>query len=602
MSTLYKAPVQDYVFLLHDVFGPWFPGLTGDLTCDDTETLLAQAAKLLEEVWAPLDEAGDAQGCVFADGAVRTPGGFKNAFDLYRGGGWNSISADVSDGGGGLPNVMAQALREFTSSANNSLGLYFGLTNGAHATIRRNGEDWMRQHVVPRMTVGDWTGTMCLTEPHCGTDLRLMRTRAVPQPDGSYRITGTKIFISAGDHDLARNIVHLVLAKVPDAEGRLADSLGSVNLFLVSKQVIDPASGGLGERNSVFTGGVEHKMGLKGNATCTLNFEDAIGYRIGGGKEGTQGKSSSAGMRGMFDLMNHARINTGIQSLGSAVRAHAHAVQYAKERLAGRALDAAQRGGGSADPIICHADVRRLLLKQAAYIEAARALAIYVRAKQDAGDESKGREKAIGVFLTPVVKAYLTDKSFESTNDALQVMGGHGYIKENGLEQLVRDARIFQLYEGANGVQAFDLAVRKLRSADGWAAFGGYASEVEAFAREALAHEPLSPLAAALLNATETLRSSAQWITYGGRQANDAPAASYDFLRMMGIHACGYMWMVMAKTSAQAIAAGTGSDIHRRKLALARYWMEKEMVLLPALGQAIAAGSGCLMDVPVDLM
>ncbi|MBP6725972.1 MAG: acyl-CoA dehydrogenase C-terminal domain-containing protein [Thauera sp.] len=601
MATIYKAPVQDYVFLLHDVFGPRFPELIGELTADDTSTLLGEAAKLLEEVWAPLDEVGDAQGCTFADGAVTTPSGFKNAFDLYRNSGWNSISASVEDGGGGLPNAMAQALREFTSSANNSLGLYFGLTNGAHATIRRNGEDWMRRHVVPRMTVGEWTGTMCLTEPHCGTDLRLMKTKAVPQQDGSYRISGTKIFISAGDHDMAGNIVHLVLAKVPDADGRVTDALGSVNLFLVPKWNVDPATGELGARNGVTTGGIEHKMGLKGNATCTMNFEEAIGYRIGGSKEGA-GKSSSAGMSGMFELMNHARINTGIQSLGSAVRAHGHAVQYAKERLAGRALDPAQRSAGAADPIICHADVRRLLLKQAAYIEGARALALYVRATQDAVGESQAHDKAIGVFLTPVVKAYLTDKSFEATNDALQVMGGHGYIRENGLEQLVRDARIFQLYEGANGVQAFDLAARKLKSADGWAAFCSYASEVEQCAEQALGDPSLKAMAAALMEATAAVRTSAQWITDAGRKLNDAPGASYDFLRMMGIHAFGYMWLVMAMTAVQAVADGSGTDFHRRKLALARYWMEKELPMLSAFGKSIASGSECLMDLPADLV
>lgn len=602
MATLYKAPVQDYVFLLHDVFGPRFPGLLGDLARDDTATLLEEAAKLLEEVWAPLDEVGDQQGCTFAQGTVKTPSGFKHAFDLYRNAGWNSISASVEDGGGGLPNVMAQALREFTSAANNSLGLYFGLTNGAHATIRRNGEDWMRQHVVPRMARGEWTGTMCLTEPHCGTDLRLMKTKAVPRQDGSYRITGTKIFISAGDHDLAENIVHLVLAKVPDEQGRLADTLGSVNLFLVPKWNVDPASGALGARNGVTTGGIEHKMGLKGNATCTLNFEDAIGWRIGGSQEGVAGKSSSTGMSGMFELMNHARVNTGIQSLGSAARAHGHAVQYAKERLAGRALDPAQRGAGAADPIICHADVRRLLLKQAAFIEGARALALYVRAKQDATGQSQAHDRAIGTFLTPVVKAYLTDKSFESTNDALQVMGGHGYIREHGLEQLVRDARIFQLYEGANGVQAFDLAARKLKSTDGWAAFCNFISEVEKCAEDASGNPSLKEMASTLMNATSVLRASAQWLTDGSRQVNDAPAASHDFLRMMGILACGYMWMVMATTSMKAMTDGAETEFHHRKLALAAYWMEREMPMLSALGQIITSGSACLMDLPASLV
>ncbi len=599
MATSYKAPVEDYAFLLHDVFEPMFAGLMGELAKDDTRELLGEAAKLLEEVWAPLDEVGDAQGCTFSNGEVSTPAGFRKAFDMYRHGGWNSISSPVEDGGGGLPGSLALALREFTSSANNALGLYFGLTNGAHATIRRNGDGWMREHVVPRMASGEWTGTMCLTEPHCGTDLRLMKTRAVPQKDGSYRISGTKIFISAGDHDLAGNIVHLVLAKIPDEGGRISDDLGSIGLFMVPKWNIGRAGGQLDERNSVVTGGIEHKMGLKGNATCTMNFEEAIGYRIGGEDQASVGKSSSAGMSGMFELMNHARVNTGIQALGSAARAHGHALAYSRERLAGRALDPEHRTAAPADPIICHADVRRLLFKQAAFIEAARALAIYVRAKQDCADKAG---KGIGVFLTPVVKAYLTDKSFESTNDAMQVMGGHGYIRENGLEQMVRDARIFQLYEGANGVQAFDLAVRKLRSPGGWSAFGSLVAEISGFADELADQMELERFATGLRQATACVQSSGEWLVNPERGLYDAPAGSYHFLTMMGIYICGYMWTIVSRISSKAISSGNDTKFHQRKMALANYWFDKEMPQILALQQAVFAGGHGLMDIPADVM
>lgn len=598
MPTLYQAPVEDFVFLIHDVFTPDAGHPAAELARSDTRQLLEQAARFFESVWAPLDAAGDREGCRLVDGEVRTPTGYAAAYNAYCAAGWNSVSAPAEFGGSGLPNVIGQAVREFASGACNALGLYGGLTNGAHATVRRTGEAWMSAHVLPKMVAGQWTGTMCLTEPHCGTDLRLMKARALPVADGSYRLSGTKIFISGGDHDLAENVIHLVLAKVPDTDGRIADDLSSVQLFLVSKRQLDPASGSLGAANGVTVGGVEHKMGLKGNATCTLYFEDAVAYRLGSPATGASaGRRSSAGMSGMFDMMNSARLGTGLQAVASAQRAYGHAATYARERLAGRAVLPAQRTGAAADPVIVHPDVRRLLLKQASFIEAARALGVYVRLLLDSGD---ARRIALGSLLTPVVKAYFSDRAFESANDALQVLGGHGYIQDNGIEQLVRDCRIFQLYEGANGVQALDLVQRKLPAQGGQvfadfmqaarqcAAVDGDAPELAAFAR-------------AFSDALDLLHRCADWLGDASRQPADSGGASYDFLSLLGIVACSQMWLLMARAAQGQLLSGGSAPFAQRKLALARYWFARELPVIDGLQQRIRSGSACLMDPPAHL-
>ncbi|HRO60540.1 MAG TPA: acyl-CoA dehydrogenase C-terminal domain-containing protein [Burkholderiaceae bacterium] len=602
MPTNYRAPVDDFVFLLHDVIAPEAPHAIGDLTREDTREVLQQAARFFEEVWAPLDAPADEQGCRLENGKVSTPDGYASGYAALCEAGWNSATAPEALGGGGLPEAIGQALREFSASASNSLGLYSGLTNGAHATIRRNGEPWMLEHVVPRMIAGRWTGTMCLTEPHCGTDLRLMKTRAVPQADGSYRISGTKIFISGGDHDLSDNVIHLVLAKVPDEAGQLRDDLGTVNLFLVPKFGIDPATGEGTGRNGVDVGGIEHKMGLKGNATCTMYFEDALGWRLGGSTgSGQTSNRSSAGMSGMFEMMNSARLGTGLQAVASAQRAYSHAAGYARERLAGRAADPADRSGGVADPIIAQPDVRRLLLKQASFIEAARALGLYVRQLLEEPDETKRADRvAMGSLLTPVVKAYFSDRSFESANDAMQILGGHGYIRDNGIEQLVRDARIFQLYEGANGVQALDLALRKLRSNDG-RAFADFLHRVESTASAPGRHPELQGHAEVLADAAGHVRAAGRWFAAAGRKPYDTGASSYDFLTMMGIFSCGYMWLRMAAVSLEKLRAEPESRFHRRKLELARYWFEREMPMIEALRRRVETGSGCLMGLPAEL-
>ena len=602
MPTQYNAPVEDYLFILHDLLRKESAHLMGEMVRDDSRAVLEQAARFFEQRWAPLDAVGDEHGCRLTDGSVSTPPGYKEGYVAMRQAGWNSVSAPEELGGAGLPDLIGQAVREFSASACNALGLYAGLTFGAHATIRRTGEGWMQQHVVPPMVAGRWSGTMCLTEPHCGTDLRLMKTRATPQADGSWRLSGTKIFISGGDHDLSDNVVHLVLAKVPDEQGRIVDDLSTVSLFLVSKLSVDPVTGRLGGRNGVVTAGLEHKMGLKGNATCTLCFEDAVGYRLGEstGIAGQQRKSS-AGMSGMFDMMNSARLGTGLQALASASRAYGHAARYAQDRLAGRAAKAEDRTGGAADPIIVHPDVRRLLLKQASFIEGGRALGIYVKTLLETPGEIAGVPGAlIGSLLTPVIKAFFSDRAFESANDAMQLMGGHGYIRENGVEQLVRDCRIFQLYEGANGVQAYDLALRKLPSAGG-KVLDAFLALVAESAASASRSERLRGWADALADAARHLKSAADWLTSSERDPYDIGGSSYDFMNMVGLTAIGLIWMRTATLAESRLSQGENDPFFHRKLVLARYWLERELPMVEALGTRARKGAACLMDAPAEL-
>lgn len=597
MPTSYQAPVEDYVFLLHEVLAPAGSSLIEGIAVGDTREVLTQAARFLEEVWAPLDSAGDEDGCSLRDGQVRTPAGYREAYARFCDAGWNSVAAPSAVGGAELPEVLAHAIREFAASACNSLGLYSGLTNGAHTTIRRTGAEWMQKHIVPSMVAGRWTGTMCLTEPHCGTDLRLMKTRAAQQADGSWRLSGTKIFITGGDHDLAENVVHLVLAKVPNALGQYVDDLSTVNLFLVSKQSIDTSDGSLGGFNGVTVGGLEHKMGLKGSATCTMHFENAVAWRLGETTRATgEARKSSSGMSGMFDMMNSARLGTGMQGLASAQRAYDHVARYARDRLAGRSMDPAHRTDAAADPIIVHPDVRRLLLKQAAFLEGARAFGLYVRALLDEPDHSrKVRSAAIAGLLTPVVKAWFSDRAFESANDAMQIMGGHGYIRENGVEQLVRDARIFQLYEGANGVQALDLVARKLPGS----ALAEFLEDVQATAAEAGCYSSLFEFSTALLRALDTVRDCGRWLLHPDRAATDAAGSAYDFLTMLGIVGCAWMWLRMAAAAEHRLLSGP-SAFHQRKIALATYWFARELPVVDALAVRVRTGSACLMALPAE--
>lgn len=601
MPTHYKAPVDDYVFLLHDAFRDETAAVMGDVSRDDTRQILEQAARFFEEQWAPLDAPGDEVGCKFENGVVKTPPGYKAGYAAMIEGGWNSVSAPSEFGGADLPDLVGQAIREFSASACNSLGLYSGLTIGAHATIRKTGDDWMRLHIVPKMVQGAWAGTMCLTEPHCGTDLRLMKTRAVPQPDGSWCLTGTKIFISGGDQDLTENVIHLVLAKVPDENGRFVDDLSTVSLFLVCKLAVDPQTGDIGANNGVTVAGIEHKMGLKGSATCTMAFDDSVAFRLGESKSATgQQRKSSAGMSGMFDMMNSARLGTGLQAMSSASRAYDHAAQYARERVAGRAAKAQDRSGGPADPIMVHPDVRRLLLKQASFVEGARALGLYVRTLLDDMSPIAGVPRSVvGSFLTPVVKAFFSDRASESVNDAMQLMGGHGYIRENGIEQLVRDCRIFQLYEGANGVQALDLASRKLQSGAG-KALPALLELALLDADKAAQHDALRPYSEELRKATEQVQAAAMWLSSPERDPYDIGGSSYDFLNMVGILAIAMVWLRQAVTAQTGIATSENVPFLERKLVLARYWFEYELPMMQALLTRVGKSAEGLMQLPAE--
>ena len=606
----YAPPIDDYLFLLHEVLRVQTrDDIAGfaDLEPDLTRPILEGAGDFLTGVWQPLNQVGDEEGCRLENGMVRTPTGFAEAYHAYCEAGWNRLGAPEAHGGAGLPGVVSQAVYEMTSSANASLAHYPGLTNGACSSLALTGAPWMLQHVVPRMVSGDWCGTMCLTEPHCGTDLRLMSTRAVVQADGSYRITGTKIFISGGDHDLTENIIHLVLAKLPDENGRYSDDLATVNLFMVPKVVVEPDTGALGVRNGVNVGGIEKKMGLKGSATCVLNFDDAVGYRLGTTKTDAAPGSKSAAMSGMFHMMNHARLGTGVGAIAAAEVAYQNCALYAQERRSGRGVSDAGRGDGAADPIIVHPDVRRMLLQQRSFVEGARAAALWVAEllhEEQAGAEPAQRERAAGLgqLLTPVIKAYFSDRGFEAANAAVQVYGGHGYIHENGVEQFVRDARIFQLYEGSNGIQAFDLVARKLPMAGGRPVLA-FLGEVERIADSAAgASTDLAGYAASLRRGGEAIEDAIGWLRRTAPERGETlGAASYDVLNLFGVVLIGAMWLRMAVVAEKQLAAGEGDPAFlRRKLVLARYWFEREMPAVEALLRRSQSGADGLMALAAE--
>ncbi len=607
----YKAPLDDYRFVLFDLLQVQdardLPGYA-NMDPETVDAILTGAADICENVLQPLNRSGDEEGCTFENGVVRTPTGFREAYKTLCEGGWNRLSAPEEMGGAGMPILMSFVMSEMMFSANQAFAMYPGLTNAAYGALAATGAPWMREKIVPKMMDGTWTGTMCLTEPHCGTDLKLMKTRAVEQPDGTYRMTGTKIFISGGDHDMTDNIVHMVIAKIPDADGRIHDDLSTVNFFMVPKFIVNE-DGSMGPRNGVFCGGIEKKMGIKGSATCILNFEDAVAWRLGpkpqpkadAAEGGAKKASASAGMKGMFGMMNAARIGVGIQGIGIAEVALQNAAAYARERLAMRALTGAQNPDGPADPIIAQPDVRRMLLKSRAFVEGARALAMWSTHNLTlarAASDPAAREAAadMGELMTPVIKAFFTDGGFEAANDCMQVWGGHGYVRDNGMEQFVRDARINQVYEGANGVQAIDLVGRKLGAKGGrgilslFKAIGDYAAAKEGDAR-------LAPFAKPLAKGLSRLQAATGWLmTNALKNPNEAGAASVDYLRLFGIVVTGWMWARMAEVAAAKLEAGEGDRAFlERKLACARFWMERVMPDAGSLLERIEAGSEGLM-------
>jgi len=590
----YKAPVDEALFLLNDVFQiDRYGNLPGfaDATPDVIAAVLGEAAKLSEEVLQPINHIGDREGCTrHADGSVSTPKGFKDAYRQIVEGGWIGISAPAAFGGQGLPATLTSIVNEFLCSANMAFSMYPGLAQGAIAALATHASEAIKRKYLPPMVAGTWTGTMNLTEPHCGTDLGLLRTKAVPQPDGSYKLTGTKIFISAGEHDLAENIVHLVLARIEGAP----EGTKGISLFVAPKVLVND-DGTLGARNALSCGSIEEKMGIHGSATCVMNYDGATAWLVG---------EENRGLPAMFVMMNEARLGVGVQGLAMSEVAYQNAVIYAKERLQGRALTGAKMPDKPADPIIVHPDVRRMLLTVKAFNEAARALVIWTALNGDvaqrSGDE-KERQRAddhMGL-LTPVVKALLTDCGFANTVAAQQIYGGHGYIVENGMEQFVRDARIAQIYEGANGVQAIDLVGRKLGK-DGGRAVMAFFNEVGGFIKANNADAAMQPYVAPLQTALGHLQQASMWFMQNAmKKPDNAGAGSTDYLHLFGLVALGYMWCRIVAASRARLAAG--DDPHfAAKLATARFFMER---MLPETATRLArveAGAATLMDFPDD--
>ena len=603
----YNAPVRELRFVLNELLAITectdIPGY-GDVSDDLVDAVLDGAAKVAEEVWAPLNQSGDEEGCRFENGVVRAPSGFKEAFDAWCEGGWNGISSPVEWGGQGLPGVLGLAIGEMAMSSNLSLSTYIGLSGGAASVIMSIASEQLKQLYVPKMMSGEWTGTMNLTEPHCGTDLKLMRTKAVEQDDGTYAITGTKIFITGGDHDMTDNIVHLVLAKV-EGEG---EGLSAVSLFLVPKISVND-DGSLGQGNNVVCGSIEHKMGIKGSATAVLHYEGAIGHRLGKKPEppviGADGKpkkrSSGAGMAGMFQMMNGARIGVAYQGVALSEVAYQNAAAYTRERTAGRALAGARYPDQPADPIVVHPDVRRMLLQMRAFNEGARALLMWLThestvGRHDGDDERKQQVDDLFNLLTPVVKAHFTDVGFECVNMAMQCFGGHGYVREHGMEQFVRDARISQLYEGANGVQALDLVGRRMGVDNGRPARALFAVISEFIAGQK-DDEEMAPFTKPLQSGLDDLMATTMWLAQNVIQNHEeAGAASVDFLRMMGTVAIGFMWARMARIALDQLAAGSDDEaFYKMKLNTARYYMGRVMPDTASLKQRAQAGAEVLM-------
>ncbi|MCC6889540.1 MAG: acyl-CoA dehydrogenase C-terminal domain-containing protein [Hyphomicrobiales bacterium] len=590
---IYKAPVEDVLFLLNDVFQisrynnlPGFAEATPDLI----EAVLREAAKLAEGVMQPINHSGDQEGCRrHDDGRVTTPKGFKEAYRQYAEGGWMGISAPTEYGGQGLPETMTTIVNEIMAAANMALTMYPGLTQGAIAAILAHGTPQQKATYLPKMIEGRWTGTMNLTEPHCGTDLGLLRTRAVKQDDGSYRITGTKMFISAGEHDLADNIIHLVLARLDGAPA----GIRGTTLFIVPK-LLPREDGPMGARNAVSCGSIEHKMGIHGNATCVMNYDGATGFLIG---------EENRGINAMFTMMNEARLAVGAQGLALSEVAYQNAAAYARERLQGRALSGAKFPDKPADPIIVHPDVRRMLMTMRAFNEGARALMVWTALHGDVehrSPDAKARQVAADHMglMTPVIKAMLTEHGFANAVLAQQVYGGHGYIAEHGMEQFVRDARIAMIYEGANGVQAMDLVGRKLPR-DGGRALQAFFAEVQAFMKEH-GGEAMKPYVAPLGAALGHLQQATLWLMQNAlAKPDNAGAAAADYLSLFGLTAIAYMWGRIAAIAQAKLAAGANERMSA-KLVTGRFFME---CLLPQTATNLAriqAGAQTLMELPAE--
>lgn len=589
----YRAPVQEMQFILHEVqeAETLFAAMpdTAEVTRDLMDAVLESAAKLAEEVLAPINRSGDEEGCRLEAGKVSTPKGFKEAYKAFADGGWIGFSGDTAFGGQGMPKVLAVLFEEMIMAANSSFALYPILSAGASLALARHGNDALKQAYLPKLYSGEWSGTMCLTEPHAGTDLGIIKTRAVANVDGSYRITGNKIFITGGDHDLCSNIIHLVLAKLPDAP---AGPKG-ISLFLVPRHLNDSANNPT-IANHVSCGAIEHKMGIKGSATCALNFDEAKGFLVG---------EPNNGLSYMFTMMNYERLSIGLQGLGLADSAYQTAAQYARERVQGRAANGALNVEEPADPILVHADVRRMLLTIRADVEAGRALAVYVASQLDIAHfhpESVLRERAakLVALLTPVAKAAFSDRGFEGCVLAQQVLGGHGYVREWGLEQNVRDARIAQIYEGTNGIQALDLVGRKLvRDREGLLEV--LVEEIEHFVEKHRGQEAMQESLTSLKLALESLVDVSAWLKDAAQHdANEIGAASVPYLRLMSLVLYAFMW---ARIERAVLAKQSGdAKFYDAKLKMARFYRARVLPGVQSLVEEIRGGCASLMEMDAD--
>ncbi|MER0873691.1 acyl-CoA dehydrogenase C-terminal domain-containing protein [Pseudomonas aeruginosa] len=588
----YNAPLRDMRFLLNDVFDApalWqrLPRLAERIDADTADAILEEAAKVTGGLLAPLNRSGDEEGAQWQDGAVRTPAGFREAYATYAEGGWVGLTGNPAHGGMGMPKMLAVQFEEMMYAANASFSLYSTLSAGACLALDAHGSEELKNRYLPNMYAGTWAGSMCLTEPHAGTDLGIIRTKAEPQADGSYRISGTKIFITGGEQDLTENIIHLVLAKLPNAP---AGSRG-ISLFLVPKFLVGD-DGALGARNAVHCGSIEHKMGIKASATCVMNFDGASGWLVG---------EVNKGLAAMFTMMNYERLSIGIQGIGCAEMSYQSAVAYARERLQSRAPTGPVARDKAADPIIVHPDVRRMLLTMKALTEGGRAFSTYVGqqldlAKYAEDQEERSQAEALVALLTPVAKAFFTDTGLESCVLGQQVFGGHGYIREWGQEQLVRDVRIAQIYEGTNGIQALDLMGRKV-VANGGLFLSIFSREVRAFA--AGANAELAEFVTPLLTALDLLDNLTQGIVArAGNDPREIGAASVEYLHLFGYTAYAYLWARMAAAALRQ--REVDPSFHDGKLATARFYFARILPRVHSLAAAVEAGSESLYGLEAE--
>ena len=590
--TEYTAPTTDMKFVLNDVLQiskySNLPGFS-DVSEDLLDAILEEGGKLAANVLHPINHSGDKEGCTrHADSSVSTPAGLKEAYNEYREGGWQGLSFDPEYGGQGLPHVLGLAVSEMMSAANMAFAMYPGLARGAANTIEAHGDDEQKQTYLPKMISGEWAGTMNLTEPHCGTDLGLLKTKAVPAGDGSYKISGQKIFISAGEHDLTDNIIHLVIARIEGAP----EGVKGISLFIVPKFLVNE-DGSLGARNGVSCGALEEKMGIHANSTCVMNYDEATGYLLG---------EENKGLRAMFTMMNEARLGVAMQGMAISEVSYQNGAAYAKDRLQGRALTGPAEPEKPADPIIVHPDVRRMLMDQRAFTEGARAWIYWTALYGDLlhkAEDDETRQKADDYMglMTPILKSYLTEKGYWHATNAQQVLGGHGYIQEWGMEQFVRDARIALIYEGANGIQALDLVGRKLMK-DGGRAWQSYFAEIDEFIADNQGNEELKPFLDGLKTAKERTLEATQWFGANAMQNfNHAGASSMDYLNLFALTCLAYAWAMIAKSAIEKQGEG---DFYKNKLITGTYFLERILPDSAAHLEKIKSGADTMMALPAE--